>query len=111
MEITVRTVDGVTVVDLTGELDGNGAAAAQAEILPLAGRGGKLLLEMSGVTYMSSAGLRLLLGTYRRITDTGGRVAILGLSEELRDVMAMTGFLNFFILGDTMDSAIEALNR
>ncbi len=109
MEINVRKVEEVTVVDLGGEIDANTAAVAQETILPLAANGGKLLLEMTGVTYMSSAGLRLLLSTYRRVSATGGRVALVGLSDELKDTMSMTGFLDFFVTQPTVEQAIAAL--
>ena len=110
MEINVRRINQVTVVDLVGEIDGSTAAAAQAQILPLAASADKLLLEMTGVTFMSSAGLRLLLSTYRRISDSGGRVVLVGLSDDLRDTMAMTGFLGFFATFDTVEGALEMLD-
>ena len=109
MEINVRKVEEVTVVGLGGEIDANTAALAQETILPLAAGGGKLLLEMTGVTYMSSAGLRLLLSTYRRVSAAGGRVALVGLSDELKDTMSMTGFLDFFVTQATVEEAMAAL--
>ena len=110
MEVNVRTIDQVTVVDLIGEIDASTAAAAEAQILLLAASASKLLLEMTGVTFMSSAGLRLLLSTYRHISDRGGRVVLVGLSEDLRDTMSMTGFLEFFPTHDTLEGALELLN-
>jgi len=109
MQINVRTVDQVTVIDLEGEIDANTANVAQETILPLAGQAGKLLLEMTRVTYMSGAGLRLLLSTYRRISATGGHVVLVGLSEELRDTMSTTGFLDFFATQRTIEEALTAL--
>jgi len=108
MEINIRIVNHVTVVDLGGEIDANTAAVAQETILPLAGSGGKLLLEMTRVTYMSSAGLRLLLSTYRRISGTGGHVVLVGLSDDLRETMSMTGFLDFFATQRTLEDALAA---
>jgi anti-sigma B factor antagonist len=109
MQINVRTVDEVTVVDLEGEIDANTAAVAQETILPLAGDARKLLLEMTRVTYMSSAGLRLLLATYRRVSGSGGHIVLVGLSDELRDTMSMTGFLDFFATQRTIEDALTAL--
>ena len=48
------------------------------------------------MAYMSSAGLRMLLVIYRTIVGQGGKVVLVGLSEELQDTMALTGFLDFF---------------
>lgn len=110
MEIIVRTVEATTVVDLTGELDATTSAAAQQRILPLVQSGGKLLLGMRGVTYMSSAGLRMLLSTHRHVTESGGRLVLVGLSPELRETMSVTGFLNFFVTNDDVDLALRELN-
>jgi anti-sigma B factor antagonist len=107
--IKVRTIDGVTVVDLLGELDATTAGAVQQRILPLAEDGARLLLEMTGVTYMSSAGLRMLLSTYRRVSEGGGRIVLVGLSPDLRETMAVTGFLGFFVTNDTLESGLQAL--
>ena len=61
MEVNIREVAGIHVVELSGELDANTSPVAQQQILPLATEGARILLDMRGVTFMSSAGLRLLL--------------------------------------------------
>ena len=50
---------------------------------------------MSGVEYMSSAGLRMLLSMYRQISRQNGGIVLVGLAEEIKDTMSVTGFLNF----------------
>jgi len=109
MDINVSTVNGVTVVGLSGELDAGTAQVAQQQILPHVVSGGKLLLDMSGVGYMSSAGLRLLLSTYRQASAGGSKLMMVGLSEELKDTMSMTGFLSFFKTSETIDSGLAAM--
>ena len=109
MNCTLSRVDGIHVVELAGELDANTSPVAQREIMPLAGTGQSILLDMSGVTFMSSAGLRLLLSTYRQVSTLGGAIALSGLSEELRDTMSMTGFLSFFAIHDDRHSGLAAL--
>lgn len=111
MDIQIRTVDDITVVDLAGEVDGKTAPLAQAQIVPLTRGGGKLLLDMTRVTYMSSAGLRMLLLLYRQMATNNGRVALVGLSEEITDTMAATGFLSYFATSDTLESGLAALNQ
>jgi len=96
MEINTQTIDDVAVASIVGDIDGSNAAAAQAQILAMAQNGAKFVLDMSRVGYMSSAGLRMLLASYRAIAGRGGAVVLAGLSEELADTMSLTGFLNFF---------------
>jgi anti-sigma B factor antagonist len=95
-------------VGLAGDLDGNTAPNVQAQIIPLVVPGVKLILDMSKVPYMSSSGLRMLLVTYRMITSKSGKVILVGLSEEIQDTMAMTGFLDFFTYLQTLDDGLKA---
>ena len=96
MEILVRKSQDVTIVELTGDMDGNSAPEAQTQMLQLAEADTKIVLDMTKVPYMSSAGLRMLLVVYRTVKSRGGTIVLVGLSEELRDTMALTGFLDFF---------------
>ena len=59
--------------------------------------------------YMSSAGLRMFLLLNRTISDHHGGIALVGLSEEIRDTMDMTGFLKYFTTCETLKAGLEAL--
>jgi anti-sigma B factor antagonist len=109
MEINLKSVGRVTVVEMAGDIDSNTAPQAQERILPLAQSGSKLLLDMSAVGYMSSAGLRMLLSTYRQVSRQNGTIVLVGLAEEIKDTMAVTGFLNFFTIRDTVDEGLKTL--
>lgn len=109
MNIQTSVVGNVTVIHIEGDLDGNTAPEAQAQVLPLATNGCKIALDMSKVAYMSSAGLRLLLVTYRAIKGKGGDVVLVGLPAGIADTMSMTGFLDFFEHHETLDAGLAAL--
>ena len=96
MDVHVSKTDHVTIVKLSGDLDSVSAPEAQARIVPLAQPDCRLILDMSEVGYMSSAGLRMMLVMSRSVAGQGGRVVLVGLSEDLEDTMAVTGFLDFF---------------
>lgn len=108
-EASLDVLEQVTVVELVGDIDGSTASIVQGQVLPLAQTGGKMLLDMTQVPYMSSAGLRMLLSVYRQITAQDGQVVLVGLSEEIRDTMSITGFLDFFTDRETLDAGLEAL--
>jgi anti-sigma B factor antagonist len=109
MEISVQNVEQVTVVKVTGDIDSNSAPVAQEQIMPLATPGSKLVLDMAGVKYMSSAGLRVLLSMYRQAARQDGSVVLVGLAEEIKDTMSITGFINFFTICDSVDDGLKAL--
>ena len=110
MEVIRSIVQDVNVVRLAGDLDGNTTPNVQAEIMLLAIPNVKMILDMSEVAFMSSAGLRMLLVMYRTIIGKSGKVVLVGLSEDIRDTMAMTGFLDFFTYLETLDDGLKNLS-
>jgi anti-sigma B factor antagonist len=110
MEIRKRTVASVTVISLVGDLDARAAAAAEEKILPLLPVTQRILLDLVGVSYVSSAGLRILLLIYRHAQCVRSSVALVGLSEELRAVLTATGFLRFFVIADNLSDGVRALS-
>jgi anti-sigma B factor antagonist len=109
MEINVRAEQGVTVVQLSGELTWKSAPEAEEQIKQHVQPGCMMILDMSGVSFMASAGLRLLLKVYRTVSGNGGRVMLVGVSDEIRQTMEVTGFLDFFALCDSVNAAITKL--
>lgn len=109
MEVTHHTVEDVIVVTLSGEIDGKTAPAVQQQIVPLIPEDGKIMLDMSAVGYMSSAGLRMLLLLYRHAQGQDSKIALVGLDETIRDTMDATGFLDFFVVADSIEAGAEVL--
>lgn len=110
-EITVDKLPQATVIEMVGEVDASTAPLVQEQVLPLAQSGSKILLDMTNVPYMSSAGLRMLLSLSRHVSSKDGQLVLVGLSEEIRDTMSITGFLNFFTTCETFDSGLDALKQ
>jgi anti-sigma B factor antagonist len=108
IEIHVEIVEMVNIARLTGEIDAVSAVIVQEKVLPLAAPSSKTILDMTNVVYMSSAGLRMLLSIYRHISSNQGKVVLVGLSDELKDTMSMTGFLAYFIVQDTLETGLQA---
>lgn len=111
MEIDIQALEEVTLVGIAGDVDGNTASAVQQQVLPLAQPGSKLLMNMTKVLYMSSAGLRMLLSLHRQASAQDSKVVLVGLSEEIQDTMSITGFLQFFTTCETLELGLEALNN
>lgn len=104
MEITIRSV-----VELHGEINSQTAPRAQATLLPLCHDQCQIVLDMSNVSYMSSAGLRVLLTLYRQVSSAQGKLVFVGLSEELQDTLSSIGFLNQFTTTETLEAGLALL--
>ncbi len=111
MEIEISNEQEITIITLSGELQRQTAPGIREKIIPLIAPDCKILLDMSDVSYMSSAGLRLLLLFYRQIEDQHGHVVLTGLQEMVQDTMSITGFLEFFTAYNTIEEGITALNQ
>ncbi len=109
VDIDSKVLDDAVVVTLEGELDGKTAPVAQQQIAPLIPTEGKVVMDMKGVGFMSSAGLRMMLLLYRHALSKETKIALVGLSEEISDTMSATGFLDFFVVSDTVESGLELL--
>ncbi|MGW2255014.1 STAS domain-containing protein [Kitasatospora sp. NPDC001660] len=96
VEVRSREQDGVTVVELEGEITSVTSAELQRRILPLIDGAGTTVIDLGRVPYISSAGLRTLLLVHRRAARSKTATVLVGLSEEVRFVMSSTGFLDFF---------------
>jgi anti-sigma B factor antagonist len=109
MDVTIRELDSVYVIELDGQLDGTTSPAVQEQIEALLQPGSQIALDLSKVTYMSSAGLRVLLVLARQVEATGSRLVLVGLLEEVRDTMSITGFLGFFRAYETLAEGLASL--
>jgi anti-sigma B factor antagonist len=110
MEIAQSSSGDVTILAISGDVDGSTAPTMQEQILAAAQPGSKLLLDLSNVGFMSSAGLRVMLLLYRQISGNKGKVILVGLSDDIRSTMQATGFLKYFTLADTVDAGLAGLN-
>ncbi len=71
--------------------------------------GPPLVLDLSGVPYISSVGLRVLMLAGRQATAQQGRMAIAGLQPVVREVFQISRFDMVFKLFDSVDDAAKAL--
>ena len=108
MEITTRMQNGVTLVAFAGNLDSNTSPQAQQALDGiLAGGGRKMVLDFTALDYISSAGLRVLLGTAKRLSGAGGAMNLFGLNETVREVFDISGFSTILAVFATEADALK----
>src|SRR4030065_856557 len=78
MQVTIKSIHGVSLIELEGSLDGKTAPEVQRQVLPGAEGQNKVILDMTRVNYISSAGLRVLLLLYRQLKAKGGKITLVG---------------------------------
>jgi anti-sigma B factor antagonist len=90
--LCVRPGDGGTIVAISGEVDVCTEAPLQQALLRITReRGPRLMLDVSGVSFMDCAGLRALLATRRRAEMRGGCMRLIATSAAVRRITELTG--------------------
>ncbi|MDR1133501.1 MAG: STAS domain-containing protein [Synergistaceae bacterium] len=92
MNTTKTAADGVCVISLDGRLDTITAPQVQPEIDTAIDEYQNVALDFSGVTYISSAGLRILLAGHKRAAAAGGSLKLAHVSGQIMEIFEMTGF-------------------
>jgi anti-anti-sigma factor len=101
--------NGVTVVSVGENLDATTSAEATAYFGAEIEKGhANLVIDMSSVTYLSSAGLRVMLTTLQQARKAGGDVRLAGTRDKIRQVMDMTGFLRIIKTFPAADQAVAS---
>ena len=109
MRITEEDRGGVTVLRFEGRLDTNTAPEAQTELSrAIQGGGRKILIDFGALDYISSAGLRILLGAAKKLRGLDGSMRFCNLNETVAEVFEISGFDAIFQLHPSEDEAMEA---
>jgi anti-sigma B factor antagonist len=111
MKINITNQDEITVLEVAGDIDSKTAPEFEKSARLATDKSDRIAIDLTGVEFMSSAGLRVLLMVYRSIRSQNGKVILVGVSEDIQDVMSTTGFINFFSIVEKRDEAIETLKQ
>ena len=109
MELEQRIVGNVAIIKVTGDitLSKGGDVLLKDKVQSLLQQGHKhLLVDLSGVSYVDSAGLGELVQAYATTTNRGGALKLLNVTKRLRDLLVVTKLLTVF---ETFDSEAPAL--
>lgn len=85
------------VATIEGSLDTAAAREAEKVMDPLNNVEGKdIIIDCTNMEYISSAGLRIILGILQNAEEKGGHVYIKGLNDTVQAIFDLTGFSNIF---------------
>ena len=97
MTTTIQEQDGNMVAYLEGSLDTSTVPETEKAMLPLYECEGKdVIIDCTGLPYISSAGLRIFLNVLKNVEEKGGQVYITNINDAVRNVFSITGFNNIF---------------
>ncbi|MER5646636.1 STAS domain-containing protein [Streptosporangium sp. NPDC002524] len=102
------TLPDAVIVALAGELDYTNTDHTHQRILLLLEGGHRhLVLDVGGLTFCDSTGIKIFLALRTLIADRGGLIVLSDLSPHLERIFEMTGLTRFFTLRPTRAEALE----
>jgi anti-sigma B factor antagonist len=107
MQITSQDHDGVTVFTLEGRIDSSGASEMDSALQQaIAGGKRNMVLDMSEVSYINSAGLRTLADVLTQNRAKDGDLLLVALNPKVERVFKIIGFDKFFDIFNSVDQAL-----
>ena len=97
MTIEIKKIADETTIEVVGRLDTTTAPALEKTISENLESTKSLILDMKGLEYISSAGLRVLLGAQKKMNQIGS-MKVTNVCEEVMDVFEMTGFADILVI-------------
>ena len=91
MTINIERELGIVTLKITGRLDTTTSPNLDSVINELPEDTKELVFDMSGVEYISSAGIRVLLRAYKKMNTNQGKTRIENVNDIVREVFEMTG--------------------
>lgn len=111
MEIVVRKNGDVTIFALNGSLDSDTSPSLEDRIFEaIQGGAHKLIVDFKDLNYISSAGLRVLNKTTKKLKQLEGRLIVCSLRDYILEVFQIAGFDYFITIVADEEKAFEELN-
>src|SRR6185437_4764362 len=110
IDLISEKVDGVPVVRVSGRIDMETAKLLEEACKSWIGQGERfLILDLTNVRYISSWGLRCILGVGKALGQNRGQLLTCGLNATVKEVFQISGFDSAFPTCPTIDGALGAI--
>lgn len=97
MDITLKEQDGRLIIAIIGDLDNVASSQAERSLAPaFEYTDGDITIDCTGLNYISSSGLRILLNLYKHTRANGHQSILKCMSDEVEEVFNLSGFLQLF---------------
>lgn len=106
MTITSEQINDITLLRISGKLEaGNDFEARITSLLKSDTK--KLAIDLAGLKYISSSGLRVFLIAAKQLKKSGGYLVLFSLGQNIREIFDLTGFSSFIPIVDSEKEALE----
>ena len=111
MAATIERQGETFIAVVSGRVDGTNAAEFQDELAAVTdGSGHSVILDIGGLSYISSAGLRVILLLARTLRTQKARFMICSPSDSIREIFDISGFSQIIPIHSSQAEAVAALD-
>lgn len=112
MEVHAERDGGALIAQAAGRIDGSNAREFESALrATLSKQDSALILDMQSLSYISSAGLRVILMAAKMLQRRGGKFMVCSLSESIDEVFEISGFNRIIPTHATRSEALAALGE
>ena len=112
MNLVETAADGVSLIEVSGRIDSTTARELSGRLVPMfeAPRR-RVLVDLKGIAYISSAGFRALLIANRATAQKNGGLALCGVSGEVRRLFEIGAFIDEFLICPSQAEGVGKLRQ
>jgi anti-sigma B factor antagonist len=109
--VQISEREGIDIISLSGKIMGGPEAGEINEkINELIDEDKKnIIIDLSDVDWMNSSGLGILIGAVTTLKNNEGQLALVNISDRIRNLLKITKLIDVFDVHDDFDSAIESM--
>ena len=112
MEVHTERESGALIARAVGRIDGTNAREFESALQAALGKNDSaLILDMQSLSYISSAGLRVILMAAKMLQRRGGKFVVCSLSDSINEVFEISGFNRIIPTHETRSEALAALGE
>jgi anti-sigma B factor antagonist len=110
MEINQEIIDDIPIISVCGRIDATTSKDLENALNSLIDENNtKIVLDLGGVEYISSVGLRVMLAALKKVKPKKGDVKLAALQPFVREVFEITGFTKLFTIYPNQAEAINGI--
>ncbi|MGD0574469.1 MAG: STAS domain-containing protein [Anaerolineales bacterium] len=110
MDLLIKVYKRVAAVQPKGRVDSNTAPELEEALVKLQGEGqNHIVLDLSEIEFLSSAGLRVMVSTMKNLRKSAGDLVVASPNQRARDVLRLAGLDSVFSIYETREAAIASI--
>jgi anti-anti-sigma factor len=108
VDVKMEKKGAVLILKMKGRLDAISSPGAEKKVFECINSGEvNLLLDFEGIDYLSSAGMRMLLSTTKKLKGLSGKLVLCNVNQNVMDVLKMSGFDHVLELCNDQETALQ----